>query len=86
MATTFGLVNRSVDRLTARTGKVYRFVCCIVAAKDEQEARHLAVTNDPYGIDWQNREQISCDAVKEFGDAAPEGFVGYQAAEAEAAP
>jgi hypothetical protein len=82
MATTYGLVNSYFGRLTARTGKVYRFVYCMVVAQDEQEARHLAVKNDRYGIDWQNREQISCEAMRECGRPAPEGFVGYQAIEA----
>ena len=71
-------VNSFVDRLTARTGEVYRFVYCIVVAQDEKAARHLAAKNDRYGIDSQNREQISCEAMRECGGRPPEGFVGYK--------
>src|SRR5262245_28427164 len=71
-------INSYFDRLTARTGEVYRFVYCIVVAQDEKEARHLAVKNVRYGIDWQNRDQVSCEAMRECGGPVPEGFVGYK--------
>lgn len=83
MATTFGLLNRYVDRLVARTGKVYRFVTCIVVAENENEARHLAAKNDFYGIDWMNAEEISCEPVREMGVQAPEGYTSYQVIEQE---
>ena len=83
MAVTFGLLNRYVDRLAARTGKIYRFVTCIAVAENENEARHLAMKNDPYGIDWLNDEEISCEPVREFGTQAPEGYISYQVIEQE---
>jgi hypothetical protein len=81
MANTYGLVNRHVDRLLARTGKVYRFVVCMVVAQDEKEARELAAKHDTFGIDWKNSEQINCETVRVYGAQAPEGFVSYQVVE-----
>jgi hypothetical protein len=81
MATTYALLNRYVDRLVARTGKVYRFVCCMAVAADEKAARDLANKYDPYGIDWRDADQISCEGVRVYGDQAPDGFVSYQVIE-----
>jgi len=82
MASTYGLVNRYVDRVNARTGKVYRFAYCQVVAQDERGARQLALQNDPYGIDWNNSDTISCEPVRVYGEPAPEGFVSYHVVEA----
>jgi hypothetical protein len=54
----------------------------MAVAENEREARQLAAENDPYGIDWNKSEQISCEGVRVYGDPAPDGFVPYQVVEA----
>lgn len=81
MATTYGLINRYVDRVVAKDGKAYRTVTCMTVAPDEHQARQLAMKHDPYGIDWTNDEEISCEPVRVFGDPAPMGYVAYEAIE-----
>jgi hypothetical protein len=75
MTTTYVLWNHSVDRVTARTGKVYRSVHCTVTAEDAQEARQLAIQHDQHGIDWKS-DEIGCEVAGSFGD--PSGFVSYR--------
>jgi hypothetical protein len=75
MTTTYVLRNHSVDRVAARTGKVYRSVHCTVTAENPQKARQLAMQHDQHGIDWKSRE-ISCEVAGSFGDSS--GFVSYR--------
>ena len=47
-----------MDRLVARTGKVYSFVWYVTAAKSSEQARkQAAVHGIEYGVDWLDKER-----------------------------
>lgn len=74
----YGLWPKALDRLAARTGKLYLFLVATIAATNEGEARRLAMEQDTLGLPWDDPEQFECKTVATFGDRPPAGTVFFQ--------
>lgn len=74
----YGLWPIAVDRLLARTGKVYSFAAATVLASSPGEARKLAKEQDTNGLEWDDSDIFQCAPVAMIGNPPPKGTVFYQ--------